>query len=236
MAQQQIEPFANAPIGSAPQAYPYDEYSDDENVGAFFNAYNQLAAGYLQWYQQTQMAIYTQSTVTGKLLDWVGNNLYGVTRPIIPNQLSLVGPVNTTAVNAQAVNAAYVQQGLASYVSDDIYKRMLTWVLYKGDGQQMSLIWIRRRIARFLYGANGGDITVDKIANVGLALSSDEWTGAWDTAIFNTLQFNEMRTLPPRVVTATIPSGTGASSTFQQLVQAGMVPFPFQLSLEVAIA
>lgn len=236
MAQQQIESFANAPIGSAPQAYPYDEYSDDENVGAFFNAYNQLAAGYLQWYQQTQMAIYTQSTVTGKLLDWVGNNLYGVTRPIIPNQPSLVGPVNTTAVNAQAVNAAYVQQGLASYVSDDIYKRMLTWVLYKGDGQQMSLIWLRRRIARFLYGANGADITVDKLANVGLELSATEWIGAWDTTVFNTLQFNEMRNLPPRTITATIPSGTGASQVFQQLAQSGMVPFPFQLSFEVVIA
>lgn len=37
----------------------------------------------------------------------------------------------------------------------DVYKRILTWHLYKGDGFQFSTPWLKRRAHRFMNGVNG---------------------------------------------------------------------------------
>ena len=44
---------------------------------------------------------------------------------------------------------------------------MITWNIYKGDGFQYTTMWLKRRVARFLYGVNGTDIpTVADLYNV----------------------------------------------------------------------
>src|SRR5262245_51754337 len=43
----------------------------------------------------------------------------------------------------------------AYVVNDDVYRRLLTWHFYKGDGKYASVEWLKRRIWRFCYGKNG---------------------------------------------------------------------------------
>ncbi|MGA3767720.1 hypothetical protein ACPBXC_29065, partial [Escherichia coli] len=45
---------------------------------------------------------------------------------------------------------------------DDLFKRIMTWNFYKGDGFYFSIPWIKRRILRFLLGVNGTDILNDQ--------------------------------------------------------------------------
>jgi len=43
----------------------------------------------------------------------------------------------------------------AVLTSDDVYRRILTWHFYKGDGNYLSIRWLKRRVWRFIYGKNG---------------------------------------------------------------------------------
>jgi hypothetical protein len=43
---------------------------------------------------------------------------------------------------------------------DDLYRRILTWHLFKGDQNYFNIRFIKRRIWRFLYGVNGIPIEV----------------------------------------------------------------------------
>ena len=45
--------------------------------------------------------------------------------------------------------------GTVYTTSDDIYQRLLTWHFYKGDGKIFSIKWLKKRVMRFLIGANG---------------------------------------------------------------------------------
>ena len=156
-----IESFSTVPIQTQLQAYAYQEYADDEYVQAFVSAYNRISQGYLDWSNQNPLALYTNPNISGPMLDYVGNNLYGISRPV-SGQLSVssFSAMNTYPMNTQAMNSAtLITSGGASVVTDDLYKRTMTWILYRGDGKNFSIPWLRRRIARFLYGANGTDLS-----------------------------------------------------------------------------
>ncbi|MGC9271932.1 MAG: hypothetical protein ACP5E6_17465, partial [Acidiphilium sp.] len=94
--------------------------------------------------------------------------------------------------------------------SDDIYKRVLTWWLYRGDGQRFSIQWLRRRVARFIYGANGLDISLNLIQNI-----SVKYTAAAQ-------------------ITITVPTGT-SSQFFQQCVANGVLALPFQNTYTIVV-
>jgi hypothetical protein len=230
-----MELFTQQPLQAVIPSYLYDQYSDDADLQAFIDSYNAIAQGYLNWFNGVQFCIYTSANISGALLDWIGNNLFGVTRPILLGQGYSVGPVDTYPVNSQENNAMLVSQGSATYVTDDIYKRVLTWATYLGDGKQLNLIWLRRRIARFIYGANGEDIDIGLIANIGLVLSESRTNGEYNTASFNELTFNELGTTSMKTITISAANSPAAVS-FQQLVESGMIQLPFQYNFEVSIA
>ena len=56
-----------------------------------------------------------------------------------------------------AVDQGFVSWSFDPAVTDDVFKRILTWHFYKGDGKNFSVRWLKRRIWRFLQGANGTD-------------------------------------------------------------------------------
>ena len=230
-----IESFATQPLQSPPYAYLYAQYSDDANCQAFVDAYNGLAQGYQDWFLQTPLAIYTNTNISGALLDWVGNNLYGITRPILPTSSVGIGATNSYPTNSQATNSFYVQAGLAAYVTDDVYKRALTWATYLGDGKQLSLQWMRRRVARFIFGADGSDISVGELANIGITLRINRQLGPFNTQVFNRLAFNELESETPRTMTIAIQNGGSIGPIFQNLVASGMLPLPFQFNYEVTV-
>jgi len=60
-------------------------------------------------------------------------------------------------LNTSVLNRYTPSSQIFYELPDDIFKRILTWNLYKGDGNRFSMRWLKRRIARFLFGVNGID-------------------------------------------------------------------------------
>lgn len=158
----QIESFSTLPLQQTIPSYLYLEYSDDENLQAFIAAYNSLTQGYVDWFNQTPLGLYTSSSINGPLLDWIGNGVYGIPRPVLATQTSFTragynaDPYNTVPYNYLNFSSS----GTAQLASDDIYKRLLTWNLYRGDGQVFTMGWLKNRVNRFLNGINGTDYPV----------------------------------------------------------------------------
>ncbi|WP_321868588.1 hypothetical protein [Paraburkholderia tropica] len=143
-------------------AVPYWQYNDDPNISAFFDATNTLAQEYVDWFNQINLPVYAgNDQLTGDILDWVLTGLYNQPRPVLPSNLSQsVGPYNTFAFDEEAYNDYVPSQVSESFqTTDDIYKRIATWNIYTGDGKNFTISWLKRRIKRFLTGANGMDAT-----------------------------------------------------------------------------
>lgn len=156
-------------------AYPFVQYNDDENVVAFFNAYNTLAQQYLDALNGLALPCWTSPEVTGYLLDWIAQGIYGQLRPAV--QLSQTqtekGDYNTIEYNMipYACISNYVA-GQYAFLSDDLFKRILTWNFYKGDGFQFSVPWLKRRVARFIHGKDGLDPPLQQTFDVSIKPSS----------------------------------------------------------------
>jgi len=211
------ESFAQQPLQSVIASYLYKEYADDDTLQAFVNAYNGLAQTYLSFMTATSIGLYTDSAIRGTFLDFIGANLYGILRPSIGSFSQSVLGYYASALPFGGMPAFAMldvtTSGTATAVTDDVYKRVLTWFTYLGDGKQMSIPWLKRRIARFLYGANGSDVTASELKYVGIAYSG--------TA---------------HEYTITIPASSIAS-VFQALVQANPLwYFPFQMTFTVSIS
>jgi hypothetical protein len=56
--------------------------------------------------------------------------------------------------------------------SDDIYKRILTWKLYRGDGYSMNITWLKKRLMRFLTGVNGASLAIDNTDPISVKVST----------------------------------------------------------------
>jgi hypothetical protein len=204
------------PLQTIIPAYAYQQYADDINVVAFFNAYNQIAQSYLSWFNQTPLAVYTSPQVTGQLLDWIGNGIYGIPRPVFStlSTIASFADINDFAINTLALNSSsFSETGTAIVANDDFYKRTITWFTYAGDGHLFSAMVLRKRIARFLYGVNGTDITLTQAQNVSLVVHTS-----------------------PVKYTITIPSAANpASSYFQEAFNAATLPLPFNIVATVSI-
>lgn len=151
-------------------SYVYQEYSDDDDVQAFFAAYNGEAQAYISGFNSLNLPIYTDDVISGALLDWVGNGVYGVARPSLSSGVSrTIGLLNTYAFNTLVMNASkkIVTSGVTDS-SDDVYKRVITWGYFKGDGKLINVRWLKRRIARFLYGINGTNYPVSSTYQISI--------------------------------------------------------------------
>jgi hypothetical protein len=201
-------------LGSIIPAYVYQQYADDDNIRAFFTAYNTLAQAYLDWFNGINLPIYTG--LSGALLDWVAQGLYGMPRPVLAlvQNGALVGPFNTYQLNQIPIDG--LSSGITSTVfpvTDDIFKRILTWAFYKGDGFTFSVPWLKRRVARFLAGVNGTDYD-GSAAQISIAYPGNG------------------------VVNITISTGViqlTAAAIFQAAVLSGVLVLPFQYTFNVLI-
>ena len=192
--------------------YPYLQYSDDQNILAFFTAINALGQQYLDWYNNTPLALYTNPNISGPLLDWVMNGIYGIARPVFSSQsTTFVAGLNSGPLNAGPVNGSqYSVSGTAVVATDDFYKRVATWILYAGDGRYFNLHALRMKVARFLYGVNGTDVTLDQSQSIHISVGGAAYT-------------------------ITVPAGL-ASQYFSEAVGQGILPVPFVYPLTVVIA
>ncbi|MHB8372203.1 MAG: hypothetical protein ACYDBI_05790 [Thermoplasmataceae archaeon] len=210
-----IESFATVPLDAPPLAYPYAQYQSDDNIQAFFDAMNAYGTAYHQWFTGTPISVYTSSAVFGSLLDWVGTNYYGLIRPVIgAPSAAYQGGMNTFPMNSIAMNGNIVSSAGGNPVtaSDDLYKRTLTWINYRGDGWNFSINWLRKRVARFIYGVGGTDISdVGLTANIRISVSSGSY------------------------VVITVPSGT-VETSLAGLFDGGWLPVPSNLSFTIKLA
>lgn len=199
-------------------SYLYEQYNDDDKLWALVNAYNGLAQGYLDWFTNINLPVYTGDQIVGPLLDWVAQGIYGLPRPTLSYSTGLpsVGPFNTYPLDSIAFDDGNTAVSTTVFnVTDDIYKRILTWCFYKGDGFVFTVRWLKRRVMRFLAGTNGTDPGVNQTYQI-----SVKYTGT-------------------TVVNITISSGT-APTTYAPVLRAailsGVLPLPFQYSYNVLIS
>lgn len=194
-------------------SYAYVQYQDDDSVTAFFEAYNIYAQAYLDWFNALNLPIYTTAPVSGSLLDWIAEGLYGIMRPGLPSTVGTPdqGPVNTFLVNSLPVNG--FRAGLPddyTITTDDTFRRIITWAFYKGDGKVFTPRWLKRRINRFLNGTNGTDV---------------QQGPTYDISVFPT-GFKQW--------TITLPTSTEAL-LFKAAVETGALELPFQIEFTVTL-
>lgn len=233
----QIEEFSTQSLQTVIPSYLYNEYSDDEDLQAFVATYNAMAQGYLDWFNQTPLALYTSPNINGALLDWIGRGIYNVARPAIGSIFTHdMGDMNARVMDGMAMNAfRQLVSGTSTPVSDDLYKRTLTWILYRGDGMQMTLQWLRRRVARFLYGSNGSDISLDELLNVSILQNPKILAGAMNTGAMNAQPMNQRYPeviIDPDIMTIIVPN-TPIGQQFEALFMGGFLPKPFQVNFLV---
>lgn len=226
-------------------AYLYVEYNDDDNVQALVASYNQYGQKYLDWFNAANIPVYTQQT--GALLDWVAQGLYGFIRPNLFTYASRnIGPYNTVTFNSLPFNAyQIVSEGGSYIVDDDIFKRVITWNFYKGDGHVFNIRWLKRRVMRFLFSANGSSYDIDETypvsvtfgapGNVTIRFVSGDRI-VTDGAILNAFAFNSQpfNALDSYFVPSPVPI-PALAPTFKEAVDSGTLQLPFQYQWSVVL-
>lgn len=223
-------------------AYLYQQYADDDDLQAFIAAWNSIAQGYVSWFSDVGLPVYTG--LSGPLLDWVAEGLYGMKRPALSSGRNRdLGPLNTYPPNTLAPNQRK-RIGPSNVVetSDDVFKRIMTWNFYKGDGNVFNVRWLKRRIMRFLIGADGSAPNVDQTYAISVTFGSGIIairiaTGTRDVvggAIPNRFGCNQFP--PNRLVTTPgpTPGHFALEPTFKEAMDAGVLQMPFQYDVVVS--
>ena len=239
-------PLSQTTVTKIIRAYLYKEYDDDEDLQAFVDSQNELAQNIVGWFPDIGLPVYTGDQIAGLLLDWVIAGVYGIEgRPALPSGTNRnIGPLNTWELNMLPLNTLEIIDNQNYYATtDDIFKRILTWHFYKGDGKVFTIPWLKRRVLRFLIGTNGTAPDIDQTylisvtfgvgnqVNIGIANGIRTVTSS---ALLNTFALN------------TVPLD-GLSSTFtpeppfplapilKAGIDSGVLELPFQFTYVVNI-
>jgi hypothetical protein len=234
-------------------SYLYREYADDDALQAFVAAFNELTQGYVDWFVDTPLAVYTSPAIAGELLDWVAEGLYGMMRPALSSGLFLSkGPFGTYTFGSWPFGQFKVLGPVnVAIATDDVFKRILTWNLYRGDGNVFSIRWLKRRVMRFLTGANGSAPNVDNtspvsvsagagIISISLSLGTRKVIGG---ALFGQLGYGGGgRVLKPPIALGMVltvfvpgPSPLPLAPVLQEAIASGVLVLPFQYEFVVTI-
>lgn len=198
-------------------SYLYEQYFDDDDLQAFVRTFNAMAQDRASWFCGINLPIYTGAQISDGLLDWVADGLYGLRRPALAiGSTASVGPLNTWMLNTIQLDRIITTGSISTFaVNDDIFKRILTWHFYKGDGKTFSIQWLKRRVMRFLIGTNGISPNVSDTRSVSVTQG------------------------PDNDVTITIMSGGIVSlpvaNIFQAAVASAAVELPFQFDFSVVV-
>ena len=171
-----VPSWYNIPVTEILPSYLYQQYCPDENVSAFFTAYNNQAQSYLDYLISLNLPVWSSLSLTGELLDWVALGLYGFKRPSLTyGSVSLNGGIyNSTIYDVLPYDQGAISGGSTTvFATDDIFQRCLTWNMYKGDGFQFNVFWLKKRVIRFLSGVNGLSPNIDNTYNVSVTYKSN---------------------------------------------------------------
>lgn len=197
-------------------SYLYIEYQGDAALEAFVAAYNVMAQEYVDWFNQIGLPVYTGPLISDSLLDWVAMGLYGISRP------ALTG---------------------STPVTDDVFKRVISWHFYKDDGKVFDVRWLKRRIMRFLEGVNGTGQAVNQTYQISVRFPGSSVVlinvlpgiGLFDRrTLFNGSQFNT-RKFNETILQLQNYADTTLAPILKDAIDAGVLELPFQYSYIVGI-
>ena len=133
-------------------AYPYYQYTDDEDIKIIFDATNEFLQEHLSAFYNLNFPIYTN--FNGLWLDWVAKGIYGFIRPIyaIDSGTSGAGSaMDMTTIDDTSIESYHLgTESNYGTLTDDGFKRLIMWHTFKGDGDNFGILWLKRRIKRFI--------------------------------------------------------------------------------------
>jgi hypothetical protein len=157
------------------ESYLYQEYSLDDDLQGFVKAYNDMQQDIVDTFNGLNLPNYTQYPVSGPLLDWVAEGVYGYRRPVLSSgRYFTLGPYNTLQYNQFGLSPSggYIQSeyncweliypDTVQVTNDDIFRRILTWHISKQDCKYFSIAWLKKRVMRFLIGVDGKHPNIDQ--------------------------------------------------------------------------
>lgn len=225
-----------------PYAYPYVEYNDDPDITAWFKAYNTQGQSNLDSFNALQLPIYSGQNLTGALLDWSLTNLYGLRRPALPaGSEYIIGPYGTAYYGQVSYGVRKtLSTGTFYDTTDDIYKRVATWPLWKGDGRVFNIRWLKRRVMRFLTGVNGTAGQTDQTYQVSVTISGTTVTirlfsvfrSITGGAIYGRFSYGTKSYGLVDTVAVTFPTQT-LGPILQSAIVSGVLELPFQFNFVV---
>lgn len=227
-------------------SYLYKQYDDDDDLLSFVGGWNALAQGYVDWFANVLLPVYTSPAITGSLLDWVAEGLYGMKRPTLSSGRNrTIGLLNTYAYNTLPMNVRrLIGAKDVTVTSDDVFKRIMTWNFYKGDGNVFNIRWLKRRIMRFLTVPNGGSGNIDQTYPVSvttapgaIAIRIDVGTRViTGGALYNKIGFNRlpMNSLLTQFVPGLNP--LPLEPVLKEAIESGVLTLPFQYDFSVTIS
>jgi len=221
-------------------SYLYQQYNGDPDLEAFFTAYNELSQSNLDKINTLNLPIYT--TKSGVLLEWVALGLYGFTRPVLPKgDYFDKGVYNTIHLNEVPYNQNVRIAPTDFYqVTDDIFKRCITWNFYKGDGFQFTINWLKRRVARFLSGVNGVSHNIDETYQISVTMDAMDVVTIRIApgvsikkggALLDSFDLNEVPLNAPTLYTPLIP--TDLAPILESAIKAGVLQLPIGYTYNV---
>ncbi|EPB4501580.1 hypothetical protein [Yersinia enterocolitica] len=153
------------------------------------------------------------------------------------------GPFNAMLFNQLPFNGRVVKNESEQVVaSDDVFKRVMTWNYYKGDGFNFTIPWLKRRIMRFLTGVDGVDVLNDQRWSISVLFSSSgasisivkgyrklTSSSLYNASTFNTRSFNQKTSVLIK------SNEYEFASLFKQAFDSGLLHMPFYQPVSVTI-
>lgn len=228
------------------QSYLYEQYNDDEALQAFVEAFNSIAQEYVSWFANIGLPVYTGPEISGALLDWIALGLYGMARPSLSSGRNRdIGPLNTYRLNTLGLNTRrVVGPQNVTITTDDIFKRIMTWNFYKGDGNVFNVRWLKRRIMRFLDGVSGTAPNVDEtyrisvtfgdagLVSIRIATGTRILTGG---ALLNRFRLDSKRYNQADTLFQSAVSPPPLAPVLKEAIESSVLQLPFQNSFSVQL-
>lgn len=226
------------------KSYLYTQYNDDDNIQAFVSAYNAMAQEIYSWMTNANLPIFVGGDNAGEQLKWIARGIYGVKPPVlVSGKQRIYGTFNAMLFNQLPFNGRkVVNQSEQVVVSDDLFKRIMTWNFYKGDGYYFTIPWLKRRIMRFLTGIDGVDVVNDQRWSISVLFSGSGasisiikgYRKLTDTSMYNTFSYNT-GVLNQKKSILIKSNEYEFASLFKQAFDSGLLHMPFYQPVTVTI-
>lgn len=226
------------------KSYLYTQYNDDDDLQAFVSAYNSMAQEIYSWMVNANLPIFVGVYNSGDQLKWLARGIYGVKPPVlVSGKQTIYGSYNAVMFNQLPFNGRQVvDQSEQVVVSGDLFKRIMTWNFYKGDGFHFTIPWLKRRIMRFLTGADGVDVINDQRWSVSVLFSGSGasisivkgYRKLTDSSLYNSFTFNS-RVFNQKTSVLIKSTNYEYASLFKQAFDSGLLHMPFYQPVSVTI-